>query len=103
MSIADCWPMKAPAASPWKIAISIPASSPAPANTAWPTTLTPSSRAQLAEKDAASIDPALLRNVLDFYRDLQLPYATKKSPKTGPKLSPPSANYRLRVANHRTE
>lgn len=33
----------------------------------------------LAEKDPPSIDPALLRNVLDFYRDLQLPYATKRS------------------------
>ena len=31
--------------------------------------------------DAAAIDAALLENVLDFYRDLELPYATKKSPK----------------------
>jgi hypothetical protein len=35
----------------------------------------------LAEVDAAAIDAALARNVLDFYRDLELPYATKKSPK----------------------
>ena len=36
---------------------------------------------KLAAKDPAAIDPALLKNVLDFYRDLQLPYATKKIPK----------------------
>jgi hypothetical protein len=36
---------------------------------------------QLAAKDPSAIDPALLKNVLNFYRDLQLPYATKKSPK----------------------
>ena len=35
----------------------------------------------LAEMDAAAIDAALLQNVLDFYRDLELPYATKRSPK----------------------
>jgi hypothetical protein len=32
-------------------------------------------------KDPAAIDAALLHNVLDFYRDLELPYATRKSPK----------------------
>ncbi len=36
---------------------------------------------RLAGMDAAAIDAALLENVLDFYRDLELPYATKKSPK----------------------
>jgi hypothetical protein len=35
----------------------------------------------LAEESTTAIDPALLHNVLDFYRDLQLPYATKKSSK----------------------
>jgi hypothetical protein len=35
----------------------------------------------LAEMDAAAIDAALLQNVLDFYRDLELPYATRQSPK----------------------
>jgi hypothetical protein len=33
----------------------------------------------LAKKDPATIDPALLHNVLDFYQDLRLPYATKKN------------------------
>jgi hypothetical protein len=36
---------------------------------------------RLAEKEPAAIDAALLKNVLDFYRDLQRPYATKKFPK----------------------
>ena len=36
---------------------------------------------QLAQKDPSAIDSSLLKNVLTFYRDLQLPYATKKSPK----------------------
>jgi hypothetical protein len=36
---------------------------------------------QLAAKDADAIDAATLKNVLDFYRDLELPYATRKSPK----------------------
>jgi hypothetical protein len=35
---------------------------------------------QLAAKDADAIDAATLKNVLDFYRDLELPYATRKSP-----------------------
>ena len=35
---------------------------------------------QLARKEPSAIDPTLLKNVLTFYRDLQLPYATKKSP-----------------------
>jgi len=34
---------------------------------------------KLAEKDPATIDPALLHNVFDFYQDLRLPYATKKN------------------------
>jgi hypothetical protein len=34
---------------------------------------------KLAAKEPSAIDPALLKNVLNFYRDLQLPYATKKS------------------------
>jgi len=36
---------------------------------------------QLAQKESSAIDPTLLKNVLTFYRDLQLPYATKKSPR----------------------
>jgi hypothetical protein len=36
---------------------------------------------QLAQKEPSAIDPTLLKNVLTFYRDLQLPYATKKSPR----------------------
>jgi hypothetical protein len=35
----------------------------------------------LAEMDAAAIDAALLQDVLDFYGDLQLPFATRQSPK----------------------
>jgi hypothetical protein len=35
----------------------------------------------LAEVDANAIDAALLHDVLDFYLDLQLPYATRLSPK----------------------
>jgi hypothetical protein len=34
----------------------------------------------LAEKNPATIDPALLHNVFDFYGDLRLPYATKRDP-----------------------
>jgi hypothetical protein len=36
---------------------------------------------QLAKKELSAIDPEVLKNVLTFYRDLKLPYATKKSPK----------------------
>jgi hypothetical protein len=36
---------------------------------------------KLASQDPSAVDPALLKNVLNFYRDLKLPYATKKSPK----------------------
>ena len=35
----------------------------------------------LAEMNAATIDAALVHDVLDFYGDLQLPFATKRSPK----------------------
>jgi hypothetical protein len=35
----------------------------------------------LAEMNAGTIDAALLHDVLDFYGDLQLPFATKRSPK----------------------
>ncbi len=36
---------------------------------------------RLAEMNTAAIDAALLQNVLHFYSDLELPYATKRSPK----------------------
>jgi hypothetical protein len=35
----------------------------------------------LAGIDAAKVDPDLVRHVLDYFRDLTLPYATKKAPK----------------------
>ncbi|MEO8595713.1 MAG: zinc dependent phospholipase C family protein [Candidatus Solibacter sp.] len=36
---------------------------------------------QLASEERSKIDPALLRNVLEYFRDPDLPYATRKSPK----------------------
>jgi hypothetical protein len=41
---------------------------------------------KLADKDPAAIDPVLLANVLGFYRDLQVPFATRKDPKEWRKL-----------------
>jgi hypothetical protein len=41
---------------------------------------------KLADKPPAEIDAALLANVLDFYRDPQAPFATKKDPKQWQKL-----------------
>jgi len=55
----------------------------------------------LAEQDASAIDPDLLRNVLDFYHDLQVPYATKKTPKDWQRTL--AALDKLRGAPARTE
>ena len=41
---------------------------------------------KLAERDPASIDPALLKNILDFYSDLKMPFATRKDPNQWQKL-----------------
>jgi hypothetical protein len=41
---------------------------------------------KLAEKDPATIDAALRKNVLEYYRDPQAPYATRKDPKAWEKL-----------------
>jgi hypothetical protein len=56
--------------------------------------------AKLAEKlaDKESIDPALLQNVLEFYRDPQAPYATRKNPADWQKLQAALEKLRSRSA-----
>ncbi len=58
---------------------------------------------KLAEKDPASIDPALLRNVLDFYGNLELPYATKKDSKDWQQTLAAVSRLRAASAAARTE
>jgi hypothetical protein len=41
---------------------------------------------KLADRNVAEVDAGLLKNVLEFYRDPQAPYATKKDPKEWIKL-----------------
>jgi hypothetical protein len=50
----------------------------------------------LADKE--SIDPALLQNVLEFYRDPQAPYATRKNPADWQKLQAALEKLRSRSA-----
>ncbi len=52
---------------------------------------------KLAEKPEAEIDAAVLANVLEFYRDPQAPYATKKNPKEWQKVM--AAVDKLRAAS----
>ena len=52
---------------------------------------------KLAEKDAAGIDAAILTNVLEFYRDPEAPFATKKDAKEWRKVQ--AALVKLRAAS----
>jgi hypothetical protein len=53
---------------------------------------------KLAEKEVASIDAAVLKNVLEFYRDPQAPYATRHDPKEWQKVQ--AALGKLRSGGH---
>ncbi|MCU1232439.1 MAG: hypothetical protein JWP63_406 [Candidatus Solibacter sp.] len=59
--------------------------------------------ADKAGKDPAAIDPVLLKNVLDFYRDPQVPIATRKKPKEWAKVQAALDKLRSVQATAKTE